>query len=437
MSNIIGSAFLGGLYLLFRRVPELQSVIPIQPEVFMTQIGLIKDDPLGAFCKDTDAFVQGAGSGQLRGLSFAAKDIFDVAGYVTGGGNPDWKRTHQPARSHAWVVDALVKAGATMAGKTLTDELTRGIFGENVHYGTPVNPRAPQCVPGGSSSGSASAVAGGLVDLALGSDTGGSVRVPASFCGLYGLRPTHGRIPLEGILLQAPSFDTIGWFARDATTFARAGNVLLTFPDGKSSGEAVRPNHLIIAQDAFQLADPDVSAALQPHVDRISCLLNGSSAVQLAAEGLAYWSAQQQVLQGREAWESVRHWIDSVNPRFSYEVSERYVLANAILDDEVEAAATVRQKIVLRMQDVLDGGNIVCLPSTVSPAPLIGQRVSERSQLRLKNSQLTSIAGLCGLPQLSLPLAEVEGKPVGLSLMAGRGGDETLIALAQEIEAAT
>ena len=185
------------------------------------------DDRLNAFCKDTDAYLEGVAGGPLSDLTFAAKDIFDVVGYVTGGGNPDWKATHEAATRTAWVVSVLVAAGATMVGKTITDEITRGIFGENAHYGTPLNPRAPGRVPGGSSSGSASAVAGELVDFALGSDTGGSVRVPSSFCGLYGLRPTHGRIPLDGILLQAPSYDTIGWFARDADLFARVGSVLL------------------------------------------------------------------------------------------------------------------------------------------------------------------------------------------------------------------
>ena len=403
----------------------------------MTQPCPIVNDPLGAFCRDTGAFVPGAESGPLHGLTFAAKDIFDVAGNVTGGGNPDWKATHEPAQAHAWVVDALVQAGAAMVGKTLTDELTRGIFGENVHYGTPVNPRAPECVPGGSSSGSASAVAGGLVDLALGSDTGGSVRVPASFCGLYGLRPSHGRIPLDGILLQAPSFDTIGWFARDAGAFALAGAVLLArSSESLQRVENTRPGSLIIAEDAFELADPAVVEALRPHVDLMASLLGGSSTERLAPMGLAQWSAQQQVLQGREAWESVRDWIDLVNPRFSYEVSERYVPAKAILDEEVAAAAAARKNIVARMDQVLAGGGIVCLPTTVSPAPRKGQRVSQRHDLRLKNSQLTSIAGLTGVPQLSLPVAEVDGRPVGLSLMAGRGGDEILIALAQEAESA-
>src|SRR5918992_3688700 len=194
----------------------------------MRRSRLTIDDRLNAFCKDTDAYLEGAAGGPLAGLTFAAKDIFDVVGYVTGGGNPDWKATHEAATHTAWVVRVLLAAGATMVGKTITDEITRGIFGENAHYGTPLNPRAPGRVPGGSSSGSASAVAGELVDFALGSDTGGSVRASASFCGIYGLRPTHGRISLEGVRPLAASFDTAGWFARDAALMERVGAVLLS-----------------------------------------------------------------------------------------------------------------------------------------------------------------------------------------------------------------
>ena len=185
------------------------------------------EDPFNAFRRDTEAYLPGAANGPLSGLTFAAGDIEDIAGHVTGGGNPDWKAAQPAAQKTAWAVQVLVDAGATMVGKTLTDEITRGICGENAHYGTPVNPRAPGRVPGGSSSGSASAVAGELVDFALGSDTGGSLRVPASFCGLYGLEPTHGRIPLDGVLPQSASYDTVGWFARDPETFARVGAVLL------------------------------------------------------------------------------------------------------------------------------------------------------------------------------------------------------------------
>ena len=386
------------------------------------------DDHLHAFCDDTDAYLAGAAHGPLAGLTFAAKDIFDVAGYVTGGGNPDWQATHAAATRTAWAVQVLVDAGATMVGKTITDEITRGILGENAHYGTPVNPRAPERVPGGSSSGSASAVAGGLVDFALGSDTGGSVRVPASFCGLYGLRPTHGRIPLDGLLLQAPSYDTIGWFARDADLFARVGVVLL-----QSSLPAARPSRLVIAEDAFEVADPTVAQALRPFVDRLATHIGDTTTVRLAPEGLAAWSDQQQVLQGREAWETAQDWIDRVNPRFSFEVTERYVMARSYTDADVAAARVQRDAIRQRLDTVLTDGAVLCLPTAPTPAPLRGERTSVRRDVRARISMLTCIAGTTGRPQINLPLAEVDGLPVGLSLLGGRGADEVLLAFARDI----
>ena len=385
-------------------------------------------DTLNAFVPGDDSHIPG-GDGPLAGLTFASKDIFDVAGHVTGGGNPAWKATHAPAEAHAWVVQQLVDAGAELAGKTITDELTRGIFGENVHYGTPVNPRAPGRVPGGSSSGSASAVAGELVDFALGSDTGGSVRVPASFCGLYGLRPSHGRIPRGGMLLQAPSYDTIGWFARDADTFERVGRILLA-----SGATPKLPTHLIIAEDAFELAEPETRVALTNTVEGISSLFESIATVRLSHTSLTDWSNQQQILQSREAWEAVRDWIDRVNPAFSFEVSDRYALAKSVTDDQVAAAQLRREDIVARMNEVFQGGDkVVCLPTTIGPAPPVGQAVSQRHELRLRNSALTSIAGNTGRPQISLPLVEIGGLPVGLSLLGDRGADEALIALGRKV----
>ena len=385
--------------------------------------------PLNAFVPESNAYLAGTDGGPLSGLTFAAKDIFDIAGHVTGCGNPYWLATHGPAEANAWVVQRLVDAGAAMVGKTITDELTRGIFGENMHYGTPVNPNAPGRVPGGSSSGSASAVAGELVDFALGSDTGGSVRVPSSFCGLYGLRPSHGRIPLDGMLLQAPTFDTIGWFARDAEIFARVGSVIM--PPGN---ETSRPQRLVVAEDAWDLAEPATRQALEPILGKIGALFASSATVRLSPTTLEEWSGHQQVSQSREAWESARDWIDQVNPTFSFEVSDRYVTARSVTDEQIVTAQTGRDAIIARMNEVFDGGDVVvCLPTTVSPAPLIGQRVSERHTLRLRNSALTSIAGNTGRPQISLPLGEVNGLPVGLSLLGDHGADEQLIALAREI----
>src|SRR5262252_2352290 len=229
------------------------------------------DDPVNAFVPGPRIRIEGRPDGPLAGLTFAAKDLFDVAGHPTGGGNPDWARSNPVPARHAWAVQKLLDAGATLIGKTITDEVSLGIVGENAFYGTPVNPRAPGRVPGGSSSGSAAAVAAGICDTALGTDTGGSVRVPASFCGLYGIRPTHGRLPVFGMMPQAPSSDTTGWLARDAAIFAKVASVMLDEPI-----PAALPSKLIIAVDAFGFAEPEVAAALQLLVERLRALIGSA-----------------------------------------------------------------------------------------------------------------------------------------------------------------
>ena len=238
-----------------------------------------------------------------------------------------------------------------MVGKTHTDELTRGIFGENAHYGAPVNPRAPGRVPGGSSSGSAAAVAGGLVDFALGSDTGGSVRIPASFCGLYGLRPTHGRIPVDGILVQAPSYDTIGWFARDAATYALVAEVVFG-----SSVSPATPGRIVVAEDLFGDCEPAVAAALRPYADRVAAMASSSDTVRLAPDGLDGWAWQQNSLQSIEAWNTMADWIEAVNPRFGYMVAERYPLGASFTQPQIEAARASRERLRRRLDEVAPPG---------------------------------------------------------------------------------
>src|SRR5450432_2106303 len=214
-------------------------------------------DDIGAFVPGPRVRIEGRAGGPLAGLTFAAKDLFDVAGVPTGGGNHDWPTGRPIPARHSFAVQTLLDGGATLIGKTITDEVSLGILGENAFDGTPKNTRAPGRVPGGSSSGSAAAVAAGICDTALGTDTGGSVRVPSSFCGLYGIRPTHGRVDFTGIAVQAPGSDTCGWFARDAATFTRVGEVLFG-----SALPVALPTTLLVAADAFGFADANVAAAL-------------------------------------------------------------------------------------------------------------------------------------------------------------------------------
>ena len=387
----------------------------------------VMTDHLNAFA-NLDVRVPGAPDGPLSGMTFAAKDIFDVAGHVTGGGNPDWQRTHGPAERTAWAVQALLDAGATLVGKTHTDELTRGIMGTNPHYGMPVNTAAPGRVPGGSSSGSASAVAGGVVDFALGSDTGGSVRMPASFCGLYGLRPTHGRISLDGVLPQAASFDTVGWFARDAGTFERVGRGLL-----QSTSTGLMPERLVIAEDLFEVVGEDVRQALQPVVDAIAGMVGDQSTERVASDEIDEWMTHQRNLQMREAWDTQRDWIERTNPRVAFEVAIRYLNGMSVTDDQVAASNAVRERVQSRVNGLLADGAIMCMPTSPAPAPPPDMPVPDRVKLGVRIARLTCIGGMTGCPQINLPLATVDGLPVGLSLIAARGSDEMLMRFAVEV----
>ena len=374
--------------------------------------------------------IAGAPGGPLGGLTFAAKDLFDVAGHPTGGGNPDWARQHPVPTRHAWAVQRLLDAGATLIGKTVTDEVSLGILGENPFDGTPLNPKAPDRVPGGSSSGSASAVAQGLCDVALGTDTGGSVRVPASFCGLYGIRPTHGRLDLTGMMAQAPSSDTTGWFARDAKTFARVSEVLLGEPIPASL-----PTRLVVAVDAFGFADAETAAALGPMVRKLSALVKEVREDLLAPPGLSVWARAQRTLQPYEAWLTFKDWIDRDNPRFAFSVARTLVLASTIPESERQWAAMMRAEACARLAWLLPPGTILCMPTTPFPAPPKGLSLATLEPLRARIGCLASQGGLTGVPQVSLPGGAVDGLPVGLSILGARGSDTVLVAVAKAMEA--
>lgn len=393
-------------------------------------MSILDRDNLNAFCRHTHVSVRGAASGPLAGLSFGLKDIFDVAGHHTGFGSPDWLRTHDVAPQHAWVLSQLLQAGATMVGKTHTEEMAFSLTGENAHYGTPVNPAAPGRVPGGSSSGSAAAVAGGLVDFAIGSDTGGSVRAPASFCGIYGIRPTHGRISLSGVCPLAPMFDTCGWFTRDAALLARVGEVLLQTTVAPHSG-AVR---VLVATDAFAQATQEGAAALAPALDRVVQLLGGNAeSVMLTPAGLPSWFDVFRVLQYHDIWETHREWVQSVQPTFGAQVAARFAAVATTTAADVVRAQHERQRIRDRLDTLLTGNTVLLMPTAPDIAPLLQLSPQETVAVRERALALLCVAGLGGLPQLSLPLASHSGCPIGMSLVAARGRDEWLLGLAQRI----
>jgi amidase len=272
---------------------------------------------------------------------------------------------------------------------------------------------------------------GGLLcDTALGTDSGGSVRVPASFCGLYGIRPIHGRLDVTGMMPQAPSSDTIGWFARDAATFARVAEALL--------GEPIPdhlPTRLVVAVDALGFADADTAAALEPMIRKLSAIVRDVREDLLAPPGLSAWSRAQRTLQPHEAWLTFRDWLDRDNPRLQFSVARGLVLASAIPESERQWASLVRAEARARLHWLLPPGTILCMPTTPFPAPRKGLPLGELDPLRARISCLTSHGGLTGVPQVSLPGATVEGLPVGLSILGARGSDAALVAVAKAMEA--
>ncbi len=383
-------------------------------------------DALNAFIPHDEVHLAGAPEGPLKGLRFAAKDIFDVAGHTTGCGNPDWLATHAPAAKTASAVAKLLDAGAVLVGKTITDELAYSINGQNFHYGTPVNSRAPGRIPGGSSSGSAAAVAGGLADLALGSDTGGSVRVPSALCGLYGIRPSHGRVAIDGVMPLAPSFDTVGWFARDAALLARVGGVLLGEDTARLPAGAAR------LTDAFALAAPAVQAALEPLAERAEALLGRRPPLEVG--GLEEWMAVFRKLQAREVWAQHGAWIETVRPRFGPEIRARFEWARAVAGQPPGPEVQRRTAFSGRMTGLLQDAGVLLLPTAPDIAPLRGLEGPASQSFRDRALSLTCIAGLARLPQVSLPAeARVNGCPVGLSLIGPRGSDRALLALAAQL----
>jgi amidase len=368
--------------------------------------------------------------GALDGLNFAVKDLIDVAGYPTGGGNPDWLVDHSaPAAQSAPAVSALLSAGAAVDGKTISDELAFSLEGENAHYGTPLNSLCPTRMPGGSSSGSAAAVAAGLADFALGTDTGGSVRVPAAFCGLYGMRPTHGRIALDGVIPFAPSYDTIGWLARDCALLEQVAAVLLEEP-----ARAAPVPELIFAADVFAMA----AGAVSDSAETVARALGTQQEADVFRGRQADWLESYQVLQGADIRASLGDWIARRQPVFGANIAPRFAGLATITQVQLAKAQAFRDAARAQLATLLAPGRWLALPTVPLPPLSLQASGEERGEFYRVTLAMTSIAGHAGLPQITLPLTwEIEGWPAALSLIGPRGADMDLIAYAVHVARAT
>ncbi len=389
-------------------------------------------DPLGAFMDYANVPVAHAATGTLAGLSMAVKDLFDVKGYPTGCGHPDILAHAAPASRHADAVEKLLNAGARFAGKTLTDEIAFSLNGINHHYGAPVNPKAPDRISGGSSSGSVSVTAAGIVDFALGTDTGGSIRAPASYCGVFGLRTSHGRLNLAGCTDLAPSFDTLGWFARDMATYRKVGDVLFDPADAVQIG---LPRPAIVA-DVLPILDPGPRIVFLEAVGRLQTVLGDIGSVEIADGQLDDWYVAGRTCQARDIWAQHGDWIRRENPEFGPGVRDRIEWAKGLSDDDTKTADRRRADIRARVRDMTDRHGILILPTLPGIAPLKSSPIGDIERFRDRALKNLCLAGISGVPQISMPIAQFDGVPFGISLMGSPGTDEALMGFAAQIEAA-
>ena len=363
--------------------------------------------------------IPGAPTGPLAGLRFAVKDVIDVAGAPTTAGNDAWAATHPPVTSHAVVVQQLLDGGATLMGKAVSDELAFSINGTNPHHGTPENPAAPGHLPGGSSSGSASAVAAGECDFALGTDSGGSVRVPASYCGVFGLRPTWGAVDVSGTVPLTPTFDTIGWLAQSVTLMVRVARHLL--PPGRDF--PVR--RIVPVAEGFALAAPPVAEAL------LAALTTRFGDVVAPPRPLGIdlveWARAREVIQSYETWETHGEWaaahLDTLGPGVRGRLERCADTTTAQYDE----ARRWRRDAVERLESTVDDDELFCLPSAAGTAPELGAPTDAVREQRERTFALTSLAGMWGAPQLSAPACTVDGLPIGLGLLGRPGDDHRLL----------
>lgn len=383
-------------------------------------------DTCNAFVPGEMMTVAPSREGKLSSLTFAVKELYDVKGFVTGAGNPRWKNTHPVAQTTAPAVEMLLNEGAALLGKTISDEMAFSLDGENAHYGTPLNTRCPERIPGGSSSGSAAAVAGGMVDFALGTDTAGSMRIPASYCGIYGFRPTHGAISLQGVHPMAPSFDAAGWFARTPEMLSIVGSVLL----GSEIPE-FRIDKFVIARDLFDTKDASVASKYAAFIQKLSELRVEIVETELGKPDFATWIDTLRNIQWWELNQAHGAWISRNLDAFGAEIRGRLEKIASITRDEMEEKRLVRKQLIGQIENIISPGTLIAFPTAPGIAPLKGRSIDEARASRVNTMRHTCIAAVAGLPQVSMPLIEQDGCPLGISFLGARGQDGQLLAAAQ------
>jgi Asp-tRNA(Asn)/Glu-tRNA(Gln) amidotransferase A subunit family amidase len=399
-----------------------------------------------------DPLVPATGRGPLDGRTVAVKDVVAVEGFAIGAGVPAYLDESRPQAASAASLGRLLDAGASVRGIAQTDQFAYSIAGRNAAYGTPPNPAVPGAIPGGSSSGPASAVALGEADLGLATDTAGSIRVPASYQGLWGLRTTYGAVSRAGVLPLAPSFDTVGWLARDPAVLEAAALASLeptdplastdplapTRPPGPlaSTASAAGASRLVTAPALAASATPTVRAAFLAALAGWDSDVASLEDPALGDPALDALYADFRTVQAAEAWAAHGAWITAHPGALGADVAARFAWASTVGPGAGHAARRRLDAARRAIEDVL-GDDVLVLPSAASVAPALDADGDEIEAVRAATLRMTSVAGVTGRPALSVPLLTVGGAPVGVCLVGPRGGDVALLALARELAAGT
>lgn len=392
-----------------------------------------------------DPLWQGAWQGALAGLSVAVKDLFAVKGYRIGAGNPTFLDSARAEATTSAAVTDLLRGGASLRGIARTDEFAYSVAGDNAHYGTPPNGALPGALPGGSSSGPASAVATGQAHIGLATDTAGSVRVPASYQGLWGLRTTHGLVPRQGLLPLAQSFDTIGWLTRDGDTLQRVVDWCLSY-DGSESTEHVLgesdddlPWRFVVPAEILDAVEPDTRAAFEGMLDALRALPDAPPVDLVSVGELDDYLVPFRTVQGAEAWRNNGEWIEANPGALGPAVQSRFDAASAVTADEEASARRRLGPLADRVHSLVTDA-VLLMPTVPGPAPMRTAKGERVDAVRMATLRMTTPAAIAGLPSLSAPLLTVPSQlgpaPVGVCLTARSGTDIALVRLARRLAGA-
>jgi amidase len=351
------------------------------------------------------------------GPSVMVKDTIDIAGYSTRASSQ--ALADAPAASeHAQVVQAVLDAGCRIIGKTSLHELAFGTTGLNAWTGTAANPRYPGYIPGGSSSGSAAAVAAGLCDFALGTDTGGSVRIPAACCGVFGLKPSFGRVSRKGVMPARSTLDCVGPLARDMDSLMIAMRII-----DPTFNAATVPQNLRIGLVSVH-ANEQVQAVVNQALERSRFTLSEQSLPGMSA---AYGAGMAVI--NAETWAACGHLLET--GRVGQDVADRLRAASLTCEESVAEAEQVRQAFTAEVDAALAITPILAMPTMPDFPLLVADAADTRAALGM--TSLVRAFNLSGHPALSIPLESASGLPVGLQLIAAHGADELLCAVGREL----